>query len=553
MFSYKGIDIDYKYKRGTIVADSELDAIEAIKAQKDIVVVVSLKKVSSIRGVNEIRESLNTQIGGFENKLNEVTGKIVRRRRKSVLKSDDKKSKETEEVKEESLLERSPILKGINNMISNITPSSRRKVIVDDDMYSALEDMFEEREDKNKRGDGRPAVEFEFQESMDSAKLSEVKKSTAVESKGDKKVDWSLLDISNDPAVKDNKKIKTKSKEIIMFTRRLNIMLSSGVALLSALMLLQKTSGESLSIVLGRVIEDIQNGHSFSEAIAKFPNQFSATYVSLIAVGETSGGIEQSLKDIIKTMEQQEKVKKKIKVVSIYPAVVGVLLSVMMVLGSIFFLPMITDMYDDASEASMPQFTKVVLAIMDKVPYIMLGVTVFIVIFSIVKSRVPEVEYLYRSYIDKFKLKIPVLNDVTNASYMYSFSSTVGLMLKNGIRLSDALSLTERTVNNIYIKDHIRNMSELMIHGLTFSEAMGEQEYFDELLSHIVMTGEESGQMVFSLEQVSDYYEDELMQKVDSLMELVQPITIILVGLIVGVVLAAIYLPILDMSTGVGL
>lgn len=587
MFSYKGIDKNYEYKRGTISASTELEAIDLLKNKESIIVVVSLKKVSNIKSINVIRNGLNNQLESFENSFNKLTGKLAYRGKSK--KTSGKKDKETKEEKksiftfqkksdsgeQEELAERSPILRGINNLVSRVqdvsksagsktlrrrsSSSSSQTIVMDDDMHSALENMFKKQAEIDRELGGLESDSYYGQEEypsynddLSSNKLHEVKKNTSKENAGEKKIDWSLLDNEEGEETKKNRKIKVKEKEIIMFTRRLHIMLSSGVALLSALILLQKTSSESMETVIQGVIESIQSGSSFSEAIAKYPRQFNSMYVSLVAVGEKSGGIEQSLQDIIKAKEQQQKVSRKVKIVSIYPIMVGIVLTVMMVAGSIFFLPVIDELYDAEAGVEMPMFTKVVIGIMGKVPMIVAIATISIIIFIIVKRKVPEVNYMYRRYADKFMLKFPVIKDVFNSSYMYSFSSTVGLMLKNGIRLSDTLSLTGRTINNIYIKSQIENMAELMSHGLTFSESMLEQEHFDELLAHIVLTGEESGQMIFALSQISDYYEIELMQRVDALMEIIQPVTIVIVGLIVGVVLAAVYLPILDMSTGMG-
>lgn len=135
---------------------------------------------------------------------------------------------------------------------------------------------------------------------------------------------------------------------------------------------------------------------------------------------------------------------------------------------------------------------------------------------------------------------------------MLSFSSTIGMMLDNGIRLSDTLSLTGKTINNIYIKNQIEDIADLMVHGLTFSEAISEQENFDDILVNVVLTGEKSGQMVFSLKQVAEYYQEELTRQIDSLLELIQPISIFLIGIVLAPIIIAAYLPILEMSSGGG-
>jgi type II secretory pathway component PulF len=133
---------------------------------------------------------------------------------------------------------------------------------------------------------------------------------------------------------------------------------------------------------------------------------------------------------------------------------------------------------------------------------------------------------------------------------MYNFSFTVALMLKNGIRLKDALTLSQKTINNIYIKNEIINITTLMVQGLTFSDAMSKQPHFDSILVNVILTGEESGQLSFSLSQIADYYNDELGRHIDKVSELAQPVSIILISIIIIPVVIAIYLPIFDLSSG---
>ena len=337
-----------------------------------------------------------------------------------------------------------------------------------------------------------------------------------------------------------------------MFTRRLHIMLSSGVPLLTSLISLKNTSSEKLEMVLSKVIEDIQIGRSFSEALSKFPNQFDTTYVALVSIGETSGSLQQSLKDIIRVKEQSEKIDRKIKVASVYPIAIGAVLVLFLIGANFLFIPKFSAQFE-AQGTELPQFTQLVFGISAYFPWIMGAVVLMIMMFIILDRKIPEFHYLWRRNWDKFKLKAPVIKNVSNASYMYSFSSNIALMLGNGIRLSDTLTLTGKTINNIFLKNDIEDVSNLMIHGLTFSESLEQQENFDVILTNIASTGEQSGKMVFSLEQVAEYYEQELTRQIDSLLELVQPVSILLIGLTIAPIIIASYLPILDMSSGAGL
>lgn len=549
MFSYKGIDNEYKYKRGTVEANSEIEAINLIKSDENILIIVGLKKISNIKFINNIRKGFTTQVVTVENSINNYTRKISERKEKNKIKT---KQKEDSAEGKTELSRKSPILRGIGKLAASI-PSRQKKIVVDEDMYDNLQFMFKEQSQRDKEEKQNNYSMSITRSDFPDNKISDVKENKKKDNTNEKEINWSLLDVDEEnPEIKYNRKIKVKEKEIIMFTRRLHIMLSSGVTLLSSLSLLEKTSSKNMSKVLSGVLSEIQQGMGFSEAIAKYPRQFNYAYVSLVAIGETSGSLDRSLSDIIKMKEQEQKVKRKIRTASIYPMIVGFILVVMMIAASVFFLPKFEEMFAE-QELATPQFTQIVFGIAGKFPMIISIVAVFVIILTFARKKVPEVNYLYRRYIDKFILKLPVMRTIMNSMYMHSFSSTISLMLNNGIRLSDTLSLTGKTINNIYIKNEIEDIGQLMTHGLTFSEAMAEQPHFDDILVNIALTGEESGQMIFSLQQVADYFEIELNKQVDAMMEVVPPLSIALIALLAAPVIIAAYLPILEISTGAGL
>lgn len=573
LYSYKGIDKDYKYKRGTVESDSHVEAMNKIKENEGIIVIMNLKRTSNIPVISNIRNAFNNRIQNVENRINERTNQIIQRDKKkysSLVDTEDlsEKSpiirgiknltnrfsnKEESEDNSESLAEKSPILKGITNFASSVI-SRNKKIIVDEDMYDNLQEMFKHGNTSvQQNASVQPNYNAEHSQiELSQNKVKKTERKISKDKSEGKKINWSLIESDDSPEVKENMKIKIKSKEIVMFTRRLQIMLSSGVPLLTSLISLRNTSSEKLEMVLSKVVEDIQVGRSFSEALAKFPSQFDTTYIALVSIGETSGSLQQSLKDIIRVKEQSDKIDRKVRVASVYPIAIGIVLIVFLIGANFLFIPQFSAQFE-AQGTELPQFTQLVFGISEYFPWIMGAVALMIMTFVILDRKIPEFHYLWRRNWDKFKLKAPVIKNVSNASYMYSFSSNIALMLDNGIRLSDTLALTGKTINNIFLKNDIEDVSNLMLHGLTFSESLEQQENFDVILINIASTGEQSGKMVFSLEQVAEYYEQELTRQIDSLLELVQPVSILLIGLTVAPIIIAAYLPILDMSSGAGL
>lgn len=542
MYSYKGVDKNYVYKVGTVDAYNEAEAIKKIKDEEEILIVTSLNRTSKVKIISNLSEIITRKLVEIENKAK--SKKILEVKSTEKAKQEEKKFTNTE---------RSPILRAINKLAGKPPKNKSGALQLDEQTRMEIQNIFRDESLKNQFETSRQSDPNYTPMNFSDQKISYQDEKPEDISKEGKKINWDLLDASNnDPEIRKNNKLKVKPKEMLMFTRRLQIMISSGVSLMNALILSQETSSENMAIVLGGVVKDIQEGSYFSEAIAKYPKIFDSSYVSLVSVGESTGELDSCLLDIIKMQEQGTKVFKKIKTASIYPSIVGVVLVIMMLAASIWFLPKFNAMYEDQG-ITLPVFTNIVFTIAGLIPYIVGVVIAIVIIISVSRKKIPQVNQVYIGIKDKLLLRIPIVKNVTNALYMYKFSSTVSLMLKNGIRLSDTLELAGRTIDNIYIRNEIERVGDLMVHGLSFSEAMKQQQYFDEILINIAKTGEESGQMVFSLTKVSEYYQGELSSKVDALMEAIPPASIILIAVIAAPIIVAAYLPILEISSGSGI
>lgn len=531
MFSYKGVDSNYNYKVGTVEAANEVEAVKKIKEEEDILIVVGLNRVSKLKIANTLTHRIRQRMVEIENN-------VKRKRQKS------KKNKKKRANKNQSMSEKSPVLRAIRKVSEKY--SKKGPVKVTEEAEKQVQFIF-----KGTMNDYEDMIESgELTEN----KISYSKNVSKDDDKTGREINWELLDSNtdNDPQIISNNKLKVKEKEVIMFTRRLHIMLTSGVSLLNALTLTQETSSKNMSLILKGILEDINMGNSFSKAISKYPKVFNAAYVSLVSIGETTGELDSCLVDIIRMKEQEQKVMKKVKTASIYPGIIGLVLTVMMTAAAFFFLPKFEEMYENQN-LNVPLFTEIVFSIAGMIPIFILIIVILTLTITILRKKVPKVNYAYAGLKDKLLLKVPIVKGITNALYMYYFSSTVSLMLKNGIRLSDTLSLASRSINNIYLRNEIESVGQLMIHGLSFSEALRKQDYFDDILINITQTGEESGQMTFSLTKVSEYYQGELNSKVDAMMEIIPPMSIIFIGVITAPVIVAAYLPILEISSGSGL
>lgn len=373
MYSYKGVDSNFEYKVGIVEAENKSEALKLIKEQEDILIVVSLSKVPKIKVANNLNSFIQRKIVEFENRMK---NKSKKKREKKEAKENKKKTNgiETSKKKEgkKSLAERSPILRAVKAVSNKITPNKKD---VDEEVQREIQLIFKD----------------DIAELMESNELTENKVSyTENIPKNEKEgleINWELLDTRDeDPEIKNNNKLKVKEKEILMFTRRLQIMISSGVSLMNSLRLLSETSSKDMSQALKGVLEDINMGNSLSKAISKYPKIFNAFYVALVSIGETTGELDSCLLDIIKMKEQEQKIIKKVRIASIYPAIVGLVLTVMMIGASFFFLPRFEEMYAEQN-LNIPMFTQIVFTIAGFIPQIVIiAVALFIVIVFYAKE-----------------------------------------------------------------------------------------------------------------------------------------------------------------------
>lgn len=536
LFRYRGMNTKGKYKRGFVEAKDNTEAIKRLKSEEDLIIIIDLKIQPRNPMLKVPMEIIGKQVEAIENSLAE-------NRRKKEEKKIEKAKK-----KKEKILKNESFLKKISNF-SFFGFEKKKKVEMDEEMYKDLIKVFSKDGINKELGGMSSNLEIMLKDDSKKPKLrTEIIEKK--EKKEEKELNWELIEQKDDdPVIKKNKKLKVKEREIIIFTRRLQIMLSSGMSLINSLMVLAKTKNKTMHYIINNIIEDLQSGSAFSEALSKFPNQFDYTYIALVSIGETSGTLNAVLLDIIEAKEQKQKIDRKIKTASIYPTIVGIVLIAILILGTVFFIPTFEEMFTDQG-VPLPTITKVVFKTANFFPYLIGIIAGIILLTNLLRRTNKEINKAYIKHRDKLKLKFKPIKGIATASYMYNFSFTVSLMIKNGIRLKDALTLSQKTINNIYIKSEIADISSLMIQGLTFSEAMGQQEHFDEILTNIVLTGEESGQMSSSLNQIAKFYQDELNKKIERMIELVQPMSILLIAVLVVPVIFAIYLPILDISSG---
>lgn len=537
-YIYRGYTREKILTGGYIDAISRKSAIEQIKEKNSIMLITYFKSVSNIFKSPKLQiHDVNTKVQNSllqrsikREEAKEATNKKRKQNKKdrNSLGESEKNTSKSDNSKKQDNLETKSIYNDNMGDVEFINPNITLQANSEE-----VATFFQTKKTQD-----------EFVKPVLRQKKTKKKKTT------EKTVDWNLIeknDLTYD--VKKNNKLRISEKEIILFTRKLSMMLSSGVSIVNSLTVLSEEQNKDMNFMVSAIIEDIQVGNSFSYAISKYPKQFDSHYVAMVSIGESSGSIQKCLNDIIEYKEKVMSVKKKMKTAIIYPKILTGLLVAVIFFSSFFLIPEFEKMFSE-QDVVLPSFTLAVFSIANNIPIIFIVIVVVAIGIKLACKNSKTFNRYFQSLIDRVALSFPVVKDIVITSSMFSFTSTISLMLKNGIKLSDCLNLAQRAVGNLYIKNDINNINELMMQGFTFSEALKEQTFFDRTLDSVVVAGEESGTMESSLNEASVYFNDELTQKVNDLSELVQPISLITISLAIVPVIIAIYLPILDLSSG---
>lgn len=532
IFAYKGINNEGRKRNGFVYANSSREAVIELK-RNGIIAIYYLEKRINHPVLNKVRKYTHEQKNKFEIMLD----KFKEKREKAKIEKEEKAKK----VNKSNAKFRIPTIDEIKDFLKKDTKTEDGNV--DKKTIRDLASLFKEVE----KDEEIEEVIFDEDEILGFDGNKREKREGVI--------DWKVIKEREKEEHKENLKIKTKPKEILMFTKQLRVMLASEITIQEALINLSHDSSKAMKQVIEGILEGIQEGERIATSFSKFPKQFDTTYIALLAIGEDSGEMPQALEGIAKSMEKQIEIKKKIRTASIYPAAIGIVIAAAIAIGSIFLIPAFEEIFDamtNGNPEALPWITRFVFGVANKAGYIIIGVFAIALIIKLLRRYVANIDNFFIEKIDKLKLTVPALRDVFMASYMYNIASTVALMVASGINLYDTVNLAKEAINNVFIQYELATVSDMMIEeALPFSESIRQQKYLDNILASLVHTGEESGEMEKVLTEAADYYEGELNSKLADAMELVQPVSITLIAIVVIPVVFAVFLPMLDIQTSV--
>lgn len=347
------------------------------------------------------------------------------------------------------------------------------------------------------------------------------------------------------------RKKKIESADIAIFSRQMATMMTAGVPLVQSLEIVGRGhENPSMGEMIMAIKASIEGGNSFAEALAKFPLYFDDLFVNLVDAGEKSGALETLLDKVATYKEKTEAIKKKVKKALTYPAAVVVIAVIVTGILLYFVVPQFEDLFKGFG-ADLPAFTQFVVGLSR-----WLQANWYIALGSIVGTAVSFIEAKkrsakFREFLDRAALRLPIVGDILNKSAVARFARTLSTMFAAGVPLVDALDSVARASGNIVYETAIMSIKEQVATGQQLQLSMSQTGLFPSMAVQMVAIGEESGALDAMCAKVADFYEAEVDALVDALSSLMEPLIMAVLGVLVGGLITAMYLPIFKMGQAI--
>jgi type IV pilus assembly protein PilC len=349
-------------------------------------------------------------------------------------------------------------------------------------------------------------------------------------------------------------KNKVKADQLVMFTRQLAAMVGAGVPLLRALTALADHITESpvLQRILRGIIQDVEGGMSLGDALAKYPNTFNAVYVNMVRAGEAAGILDDILNRLALQQEKNTTMRKKIKSSMMYPMVL-LCITVIAFFGlMIFIVPQIGSIVKSLGgpDAKLPLITEIMLGIssfMVSYWYIVIGAMAGIIYGFMTYIKTPKGRYQFHYIL----LRTPIIKVIITKVAVGYFTRIFSALIEAGVAVLEALDVTSRAVGNaIFEQALIEAEAEVKI-GKPLSSVIEAKDIFPPIVAQMLLVGEETGQTAQVLVKVADFYEEEVDRSIEGMSSIIEPIMIVIMGSLVGLVAASVMLPIASLSTSI--
>ncbi len=349
---------------------------------------------------------------------------------------------------------------------------------------------------------------------------------------------------------KARRKAKVPTRDIVIFTRQFATMINSGLPLVQALDILARQSDNpALSDVTKQVVYDVESGNTLADALSKHKNAFSDLFVNMVAAGEAGGILDTILLRLAVFLEKNDAIVRKVKGAMIYPAVIFSVAGIAIVILLIFVIPTFQVMFASVN-MELPLPTKIVIGMSDILQgfWWAIGGGVAAFVFGLKRWYATDYGNLF---LDRLMLNAPVLGDLLRKSAVSRFTRTLGTLISSGVSILEGLEITARTAGNRVIHDAVMQSRGSIAGGETIADPLTKSGVFPPMVTSMIAVGEATGGLDQMLTKIADFYDDEVDAAVGALLSLMEPVMIVVLGVVVGGMIVAMYLPIFEMINSV--
>ncbi len=346
---------------------------------------------------------------------------------------------------------------------------------------------------------------------------------------------------------------KVKSKELVVFTRQMSTMISAGVPLTKAMATLEEqTESAYFKQFINNLSKDIEGGTTIGDAMAKYPNVFDEVYVNMVKAGEAGGILDDILKRLAIQAEKNETMKKKIKSAMTYPMVISFIAVGAFFAITMFILPQIGKVLKDLGgpDKKLPPLTQFMLNMSDFMQNnaVMIIIALVVAVFLIRRYiKTPKGQYKFHSLL----LKIPVMKDIVTKIAVARFARTFSSLLSSGVSVLEAIKVTSGAIGNKVIEKELNEAAKAVQGGHQLSEPILQSKHFPKIVGQMLAIGEETGEIDQILVKVADFYEEEVETMIDGLSSIIEPVMIVTLGGMVGLLAASVMGPLASVGNSI--
>lgn len=350
----------------------------------------------------------------------------------------------------------------------------------------------------------------------------------------------------SDPITRFRNRIRIKDK--VVFSRQMATLINAGLPLVQSLRnVAGQTQNKAFKVVINQIINDVEGGKALSEALAKHPTVFNEVYINMIAAGEVSGTLDKSLERVANQQEKDAEIASKIRGAMAYPVIVLLVMGGVVGFMVVKVMPQVEVIYKDIPGATLPLITRILLAVSHfttKYWFVILILLIFIIFATTRYARTGP----GREIVDKMKMTAWPISSLFMKVYMARFARTGTTLVSSGIPLIKMLEVTGKSINNVHIERSLKRATEKVKGGKSLADSLEGDPSFLPLVPNMLRIGEESGSLEDMMEKTADYYEKEVDNEIKTISTIIEPLLMVILGIVAFIVVAAVLLPIYGLA-----